>query len=76
MMVRDAIGTTYTHLDPLNQGGVSALANVDSFYQSILVPTAVFTRYMAMLHTSFNVSGPAQGKLFCDAGPKNGNCWV
>ena len=77
LLVKDVSGNTFTALDPTSEGVHFATARVDTFYRAMLIPSTLFPQFMTLVDNSFNKTvGPAQGQVFCDDGPANGNCYV
>lgn len=76
LMIKNEDNTTYSMIDDSGANVHYTEASIDSFYRSILVPTAIFPTFMTLLNKSFNKTGPSAGAIFCNDKPGNGNCWV
>jgi len=76
LMVLKEDNQTYARIDDSGAGVHYTEASVDSFYRSILVPTAIFPQFMSLLDKQFNKTGPAAGLIQCNDKEGNGNCWV
>ena len=61
LMIAKDDNTTYARLDDTGLGVHVSEATVDSFYRSILIPTAIFPTFMTLLDQQFNKTGAAAG---------------
>lgn len=75
LLLENSDGSSFTYLDPENEGVHYARARVDTFYKAILVPVDLFPKFVTFVDTQFNkTEGPAKGKIMCD--DKEGFCYV